>query len=1026
MTMRQLSLFLAATLLGSTVASGNDAVNESSRLLPVAYQVDVVVVGGSTGAVAAAVEAARSGAKVFLAAERPYLGDDMTATLRLWRQADDELDSELAQEIFNDHEAKPAGSAGQDGTSPSGKQPPRPIHVKKTLDKALLAAGVPFLYSCYPTDVLRDSQGQPCGIVMANRAGRQAVVAKTIIDATQRAVVARMAGAKFRPFEPGPLTIKHVVIGCKVRSGENLTSRIAAAPFRGPFPNPAKTSSGVFQVIEYTLQVPMAGDTDAAWAEAEQRVRSETYDPEQQFTADLLVHIPSDPMHGRQTATGPWSGSQKLPLDALRPAEVAGLYVLGTCADVSRASAERLLQPGVLMALGRRVGKAAADDAAKRAVPEGVRLPGTPTPQPTAEGEVRESLTGVRPVSKGPTVPQDARALPVLGRYDVVVVGGGTSGAPAAIASARRGAKTLVIEHQHGLGGLGTLGTVAGYFFGYRSGFTQTVGGGDKWVIEQKMQWWRDEVLKAGGQVWFGCIGCGALVDKDRVSGVVVATPRGRGLVLAKAVVDTTGNADIAAAAGAKCLYTDHRDFAVLGGGLGPRELGATEGNVDFSIADETDMVDVWHMFVYAKDKFPAAFDLASIIDARERRRIVGDHTLSLLDELNQRTYPDTIAVAYSIFDYGPVSNYPVDPIFLTGGFPKPTRVKIPYRCCLPKGLDRILVAALGLGAEHTALPMIRMQPDLQNLGYAVGVAAAMTALADKPTRQIDLRALQQHLAEIGNVPAQVLEEKDSYPLPAGVVAEAVRNLQADFFRHAAVILTQRDEAKPLLHAAYHQSEGPTKLTYARMLGILGDPLGIDTLLGAVAGYSRWDKGWPYMRWQRVDGKLRQIEPRPLTSDLDRLLIILGRLGDRRAVPVILKKVPLLTADDDFSHHRAVALALELLGDPAAAKPLAELLAKPGMSGHVHDSIDVARQLENRPNDDATQYHRTASRRESLRELMLARALYRCGDYEGVGEKTLRAYANDLRGHLARHAQGVLETYSRDARLRRGGAEASK
>ena len=49
------------------------------------------------------------------------------------------------------------------------------------------------------------------------------------------------------------------------------------------------------------------------------------------------------------------------------------------------------------------------------------------------------------------------------------------------------------------------------------------------------------------------------------------------------------------------------------------------------------------------------------------------------------------------------------------------------------------------------------------------------------------------------------------------------------------------------------------------------------------------------------------------------------------------------------------------------------------------------------------------TRRESLRELMLARALYRCGDDNGVGEKILREYTQDLRGHLARHAQAVLE-----------------
>jgi len=42
------------------------------------------------------------------------------------------------------------------------------------------------------------------------------------------------------------------------------------------------------------------------------------------------------------------------------------------------------------------------------------------------------------------------------------------------------------------------------------------------------------------------------------------------------------------------------------------------------------------------------------------------------------------------------------------------------------------------------------------------------------------------------------------------------------------------------------------------------------------------------------------------------------------------------------------------------------------------------------------------------RELVLARALYRCGDHQGVGETILRAYAADLRGHYARHAAAVL------------------
>ncbi len=92
---------LVSLVLGPA-AGAQTVVRESARQIPVAYEVDVVVVGGSTGAVSAAVEAARSGAKVFLAAPYPYLGDDMTATLRLWLEEGEIPASPLAKRIFSD------------------------------------------------------------------------------------------------------------------------------------------------------------------------------------------------------------------------------------------------------------------------------------------------------------------------------------------------------------------------------------------------------------------------------------------------------------------------------------------------------------------------------------------------------------------------------------------------------------------------------------------------------------------------------------------------------------------------------------------------------------------------------------------------------------------------------------------------------------------------------------------------------------------------------------------------------------
>jgi hypothetical protein len=137
-------------------------------------------------------------------------------------------------------------------------------------------------------------------------------------------------------------------------------------------------------------------------------------------------------------------------------------------------------------------------------------------------------------------------------------------------------------------------------------------------------------------------------------------------------------------------------------------------------------------------------------------------------------------------------------------------------------------------------------------------------------------------------------------------------------------------------------------------------------------------------------------------SHLDSLIVALGRTCVHRALDPILGKLEQLDADSEFSHFRAVAIALETLGDSRAARPLAELLRKPGMMGYAYLDIERVRSEAPRSSTD------TSTRNRSLAELVLARALFRCGDYEGLGEKILKRYARDLRGHYSRHASAVL------------------
>jgi hypothetical protein len=246
---------------------------------------------------------------------------------------------------------------------------------------------------------------------------------------------------------------------------------------------------------------------------------------------------------------------------------------------------------------------------------------------------------------------------------------------------------------------------------------------------------------------------------------------------------------------------------------------------------------------------------------------------------------------------------------------------------------------------------------------------------------------------DIGNLPESVLNDKDSYPLSDETIAEAVESLKEG--RGAAVILTHPERALPLLRKAYAPAEADAKLIYAKALAVLGSNAGLETLIAQVRTASEWDEGWNFKGMGQFGAAL---------SPLDELMVAMGRARDPKALPLIFEKMKLLDASSAFSHHRAVGLAAELIGDQSAAEPLADLLSKPGMTGHVHDDVAIAMEKGAPGGTNSEQ-----TRRDSLRELLLARALYRCGDHNGIGEKILRAYAQDLRGHLARHAKAVLD-----------------
>ena len=603
----------------------------------------------------------------------------------------------------------------------------------------------------------------------------------------------------------------------------------------------------------------------------------------------------------------------------------------------------------------------------------------------------------------------DANEVPLLDEFDVIVVGGGTAGAPAAIAAARKGANTAVLELAPALGGVGTVGQIGRYWYGHREGFTAEVDasvaklevnrkfqrGKGAWSISAKSEWYHRECFQNDASVWFQTVCIGAWVVENRVCGIVVAGPMGYGLLKAKCVIDSTGCSDIPAAVGAPTTSIGSDHVAIQGTGLAGQQPNREYHNSDHNFSDDTDIIDSTAFFVASKLISKNDFDSGHLINSRERRQIIGDYTLDLIDFMNDHRFNDTICVASSNFD---THGFTIHPVFMI----KPPHedrlwVDVPLRCLLPQGVERLIVTGLGVSAHRDVIPVIRMQPDVQNQGYAAGLIAAKSALENLDLRALDIRTIQEELIQIGNLPIRVLTDQDSPPVDLERIEEAVSN-HWDDFSGLALIFAEPSKATPfILNGLKTASSLEQKLRYAEILGFFGNNTG-KSLLEQFIRSSEWDNGWNYTGMGQFGMSM---------SVLDTRIVALGLCGDNASWQVILPKIKNLPLPLSFSHCRAVVTAAETLHQrypcSEASSAFAKILALPGVAGHAHTTMNA---VQGALSDDLCQ---TNVRNNALIELHLARGSFNCGNTQNIGCKTLTEYANDYRGHFVRHACAILE-----------------
>lgn len=436
-----------------------------------------------------------------------------------------------------------------------------------------------------------------------------------------------------------------------------------------------------------------------------------------------------------------------------------------------------------------------------------------------------------------------SREAEVIADVDVVVCGGGPAGLAAALAASREGATVALLERYGFLGGnftVAAVGTMCGLYVRTAPGqFDHVTGGVAKsfadalaergaaigpypfkdtavllyvpWAAKRLA----DHLITEADASERITLLLHALVsdvvtdpDSGAVRGVVIASKQGPKAVLAKVVVDATGDADIAVAAGAPWemgaagerqygsmqFFMQHVDIGeAMTAGLDKlseaiaahgahltRDGGAViptfrPGEVigamvrlgrDGSPLDATDLFDLTYgelegrrraeeAFTFLQEHMPGfaeAFlaDTATQQGVRETRHVVGRYKLRGSDVTEQSTFADAIAAAAWPQEYH-VSGRSTEYTFLPDG----AAYQVPYRTLLPAaGPQNLLVAGRCLSADHHAAASCRVMAPCMALGEAAGVAAAQAARegADGDVTKVDVDAVREALRAAGAV----------------------------------------------------------------------------------------------------------------------------------------------------------------------------------------------------------------------------------------------------------------------------------
>lgn len=1029
--------------------------NDSVAVL---HECDVLIVGGSFAGIAAALLFAQAGKKVILVERRIYLGREITSTYRPWIDIDEKANIEDIPE--------PLASCIEDDFNYiyPDKILFRPDHVKLALEDKLFDAGVGILYASIPVQLLSNN-AHVQGVVFGNKSGRQAILAEVVIDCTETASLCRLADCDFRKPSNEFSTFLRTLEFTQI---QNLTADHLNVPASLHIKNNLlHIVKGYFDGSHYYVECPMAFPDPKFDARSTVQRESEAWVRSIKVAQYLYEKVPafkrafltasSYQLQGLYTdQLSPFS-SMPLHLDSHGQLQIDGssapaqafatqrsnLWCLNEAARLQPEQTRFLMTPAGACETGFALAGFLLNEWSRLASPS------SPETYKAVKDRSRHVKQGVREKFS----PQQGRAydrikidnppIPLLDEVDVLVVGGGSSGATAAYVAAEQGKKTMVIDMNPGFGGTGTFGGVYDYWgHGNYKGFVarhvktmqeihKTIPDYIKeyvpywgkdyfitWNVQAKIYMWLKEIQIAGADILWNSVVIGSIMDESKIVGVVVATPQGTFAVKAKMVIDSTGDGDVAAFAGAPFVLGSSRDNVPLWYALCKFDQPGITGTSFQSTVDATNIQDYTRSVHVGMRTVENRHDHYPYLSPRESRHVLGDVVLTLTDHLTFRQWDDVILVAFSNCD---VKGYHASDWIRIGLIPPNLNIEVPYRSIVPKDIENMLVVGRAFSQNHESLATVRMQPDMENLGGVAALAAVEALNQAVQPRHIDLKPLQQQLIDLELIPQDTLNrsiKRNDYP------EEELENLIDQFnpdkplhsysdmemneiwtkrIPFVEVCTSPPENAVPVLERKLQATTGNRRLRIAQALAMLGHESAATVLSEEIHNQLKDDSLPPLTASiKHYTGGGDAAPPgqggMPLCANL---VYAIGMTRSPLTIPVLQRVADAMQVNDPddfyskeqalFFYIDAVCYSAGLVGDPACVPALKKIHSIPWLS---HQSLKSGVEED------------YILERRAMLELILGRAMARCGSTDGL--QILIDYLDDMRAILAECAHTTL------------------